>query len=92
MGIGTPITKLLHGSATWDAGSLVDGAGETKAVTVTGAVLGDFVLVSLNLDVQEMVVSAHVSADNTVEVRLQNETGGTIDLASTTVNVVVIKL
>ena len=77
----------LDGSATWNAGSLVDGAGESKDITVTGAALGDFVVASLGVDIVDFVVSASVTATDTVTVRLQNESGSTVDLASTTVYV-----
>lgn len=78
------------GSATWDVASLVDGAGETKVVTVTGAALGDFVVASMGVDIVDMIMTAYVQAANTVEVRIQNESGSTADLASTTVKVLVI--
>lgn len=75
----------LQGSATYDTASLADGAGATTTVTVTGAALGDFVLVSLGVDVAGISVTGYVSAADTVSVRIQNESGGTLDLASTTV-------
>lgn len=85
-------STFLFGSATYDAASLLDGAGATGTVTVTGAALGDFVLgISLGVDVQGMTVTGYVSAANTVSFRIQNETGGAIDLASTTVRAVVAK-
>lgn len=74
----------LKGTATYDAASLVDGAGETTTVTVTGAVLGDFAIWSHGVDVQGMTVTAYVSAADTVSVRVQNESGGTLNLASAT--------
>lgn len=74
----------LDGSVTWNAGSLVDGAGESKDITVTGAALGDFVVASLGVDIVDFTISAAVTATDTVTIRLQNETGGTVDLASTT--------
>ena len=77
----------LDGSATFNAGSLADGAGETTTVTVTGAALGDFVLVSLGVDLAGITVTGYVSAADTVSVRVQNESGGTLDLASTTLRV-----
>jgi hypothetical protein len=76
--------QTFKGSKTHDFGSLVDGAGETTTVTVTGAALGDFAEASLSIDIQGMTMTAWVSAADTVSVRLQNETGGTIDLASAT--------
>lgn len=84
-------SSVLFGSATYDAASLIDGAGAIGTVTVTGAALGDFADVSLGVDLQGITCTSYVSAANTVSFRLQNETGGTIDLASTTVRALVRK-
>ncbi len=82
---------LLRGSATYDAANLVDGAGATTTVTVTGAALGDFVVgVSHSVDLAGITVTAYVSAADTVSVRFQNESGGAVDLASGTLRVAVI--
>lgn len=76
---------------TVDVGSLVDAAGETVVIsTVTGAALGDYVLVSHSLDVQDITVTAYVQATDTVEVRFQNEGAATVNLASGTVTVTVL--
>lgn len=83
------LSLTLAGSTTHDFGNLVDGAGESKDVTVTGAALGDYAVASLGVSAQGMIVSASVTAANTVTVRVQNETGGAIDLASTTVRALV---
>ena len=78
---------------TWDPASLVDGAGETSTgITVTGAVFGDLVLVGAPYDLQDCTVTGYVQAADTVEVRLQNESGGVRDLASGTWKVVVLRL
>ncbi len=72
----------LDGSIQWNPGSLADAAGETSAaITVTGAVLGDFVLVGAPYDLQNCTVTGYVQAADTVEIRLQNESGGVRDLA-----------
>ncbi len=84
-------SSVLFGSATYDAASLVDGAGATGTVTVAGAALGDFAEVSFGVSLQGITCTAFVSAADTVSFRLQNETGGTIDLASTTVRALVRK-
>ncbi len=82
---------VLTGSAVYDTASLLDAAGVTTNVTVTGAALGDFVVsVSLGVDLQGITVTGYVSAANTVSVRIQNETAGTLDLASTTIRVAVL--
>lgn len=84
------VKEIMYGSKTYNAGSLIDGAGETTTVTVNGAALGDVVMgVSLGVDVAGITVTGYVSAANVVSVRLQNESGGTLDLASTTLRVLV---
>lgn len=83
------VKQLLYGSETHDFASLADGAGETGSITVTGAELGDFVLASISVDLQDMTFTAYVQAADTVEYRLQNESGGIVDLASATVRVLV---
>lgn len=81
------LSTVLQGSATYDPPSLADGAGTTTTVTCTGAALGGFAQASFSLDLQGIIVTACVSSANTVSVRFQNETGGTIDLASGTLKV-----
>lgn len=83
----------LGGSAPYDPPSLVDGAGVTTTVVITGAALGDAVTaVSFLNDLQGITLTAWVSAANTVSVRFQNETGGTLDLTSGTLRIRVMKL
>lgn len=72
----------LQGSATYDPPSLADGAGATTTVTVPGAALGDFASASFSATTSGITITAWVSAANTVSVRFQNESGGTLDLAS----------
>jgi len=82
----------LQASFTWDPPNLVDGAGETSgSITVTDAELGDFVIVAAPYDLQDCIAHAYVQAADTVEIRLQNESGGAIDLASGSWKVRVIK-
>lgn len=81
---------LLTGSATRDASSIADGDEEVKEVTVTGAALWDFVLVSASIDVADLALVAQVTATDTVTCQLLNNTGGAIDLWSMTVRVVVL--
>jgi hypothetical protein len=82
----------LVGTATYNPASLNDGAGVTTTVTVTGAALGDIAHASFSLDLQGVMLTAWVSAANTVSVRFQNESGGTLDLASGTLKAVVCKV
>lgn len=87
--IRTVLAGILQGSATYDAASLADGVGATTTIAVTGAALGDFVNVSHGVDLAGITVTAYVSAADVVSVRFQNESGGTLDLASATLRVLV---
>ncbi len=85
------VGAVFSGSATYDPPSLADGAGATTTVTVTGATLGDYADATFSLDLQGITVTAWVSAANTVSVRFQNESGGTLDLASGTLRARTVK-
>jgi len=77
----------LEASETYDAGSIADGDEEVGEITVTGAVLGDFCLASLSIDVADLNIVASVTAADTVTYQLLNNTGGDVNLASATVKV-----
>lgn len=81
---------FYHEEASVDIGSLADAAGATQSISVTGVELGDIVLgASFGVDVADMTVTAYVQSDGTVEVRVQNESGTTVDLSSTTVRLLI---
>ena len=90
MALASPFVELI-GSATYNPPSLTTGTGTSTTLTVTGAALGDFVTPSFGLDLQGIQMWAQVTAANTVTVFLRNETGSTIDLASSTLRVRVVK-
>lgn len=88
----TPGTVVAHsdgvglfGSATYDAPSIAASGTTTTTVTVTGAALGDQARVTFGVDLGGLVMTAYVSAVDTVTVVLFNPTAGAIDLDSTTV-------
>lgn len=90
--IDAAVGKVLTGNKTHDWASVAAGAQATTTVTVTGAALGDFVAgVSVGVDLAGCRLSGYVSAADTVTVVLHNGTGGAVDLASTTLRVLVRK-
>ena len=78
-------------SATWDPSTVSNGASTSTTVTVAGAALGDFCLVSFSLDLQGAILTAYVSSANTVTVNLANLSGASLNLSSGTVKVLVFK-
>ncbi len=83
--------NVITYKGTLDLGSAADSGFASSDVTVAGAALGDFVLVSLGVDTADTVVAGAVTAANTVTVTVQNDTGGAVDLASTTVRIAVLQ-
>jgi hypothetical protein len=80
-------------TCTLDVGSLVDGAGTSDTITIPGVALGDIVLgISFGVSLAGLTVTGYVSAADTVTLRIQNESTATVDLASTTVDVIVARM
>ena len=84
-----PAGRVLAGSATVNFAEVADGNEEASDITVTGAALGDIVMVSHSLDVEDLQLTADVTAANTVSV-VASSSGDTVDLGSGTVRVLVI--
>ena len=83
-------TRLTGSKAAYDTASAADGVQVNIAdTTITGSALGDFVQISLGIDIDDFIATAYVSATNTVAGLLVNESTGTIDLDATTVRYLV---
>ena len=78
-------------TSTQDLASISDGDEAAFDVTCTGAALGDFVLVSIDIDSQNLQVSGNVRVADTVEVTVSNSTGGAINLGSAEFKVIALK-
>jgi hypothetical protein len=88
------VESVIVSTAALDIGNAATGSGTfaSSDVTVTGAALGDLVLVSLGIDTVDAVVAGAVTAADTVTVTLLNNTAGAVNLASATCRIVVLKL
>lgn len=76
------------GSVTWNPGNITDGNNEAKEVTATGASLGDLVVVSFSLDVEDLQLDGHVTAADTVTCVLSSSQSSAVNLASGTLRVI----
>ena len=88
---GAAITKVLTASATLDFPSIAAVSQANLTITVTGAAVGDEVILSLPAaPAAGLVFNAFVSAANTVTVRATNVTAAAVDAASATYGVIVL--
>ncbi|AIQ19527.1 hypothetical protein H70357_24535 [Paenibacillus sp. FSL H7-0357] len=86
------LTNLFVVTATVDPASLATVTGAvTAAITATGAALGDRVELFPPADMQGVMAFGYVSAANAVKISFFNPTAGTIDLASGTWTIHVIR-
>ena len=85
--------EVITYQGTLNLGDAATGSGTfaSSDVTVPGASLGDFVVVSLGIDTVDAAVVGAVTAANTVTVTLLNNTAGAVNLDSTTVRIAVLK-
>lgn len=81
--------RLAVFSATYDPAALVDGAGASTDVGAPGAAMGDACIASFGVSLQGILLTCYISAAGTASTRFQNETAGTVDLASSTLRVFV---
>jgi hypothetical protein len=82
-------------TATLDSASVATGAAgaATDTITVAGVALGDAVIaMSVGVTEAGIVRRAYVSAANTVTVATNNLTGSSVDLASTTIKLIIARL
>lgn len=86
------IDQSLRGSAGTTFGLINNNTAASVNVTVSGAVLGDYAEAALSIAIPlGMVVSAKVTAVDTVNVALFNFTGSTQTIPAATINVKVVK-
>jgi len=77
-------------SCTLDSASVTTGATATDTVTVSGVALGDMVIgMSVGVSEAGLVRRAYVSAANTVTIVTYNPTAGSVNLDSTTLQLMI---
>jgi hypothetical protein len=82
--------KVFEVRATINADSLSTGTNDIDTVAVPGVALGDMIIgCSLGVDAAGMQVTAYVSAANVVTVVFNNITAGTVNLAETTIKLLI---
>jgi len=81
---GATITAIYSATATLDFPNTSSNASSDLTMTVTGAVVGDTVMLGLPASPAVGSFSGWVSATNTVTVRYHNSSGGSSDPASAT--------
>lgn len=81
----------FSGTVTWDPASVANGASVSTTITILGPRVGALssVRVFAPYSLQGLIAGGYVSADDTVTIVLNNNTGGAVDLGSGTWGVAV---
>jgi len=82
------VATVVIDPVTLDANERVD----VDVTGMTGVALGDFVLVAPGVDMTEVDFAAHVSAAGTVTISLGSTDANDVNLASSTWNLIVLRL
>lgn len=83
-------TEFWQVTCTLDAASVASKGVGAETIAVPGVALGDIVLgVSLAVDSASVSATGYVNAANSVTLALVNNTAGAVDLASTTVKLLI---
>lgn len=93
-GTGATVTSVLTAESTINFPEIAAGAtADSSGITVTGAAVGNAVMVGVPAAIEAgIVVTAYVSAADTVKVRAANVTASPINPASGSFRVVVVKV
>jgi hypothetical protein len=80
---GSEATNLWTVTATLDFPNIAHNTSEELTVTVTGAAVGDTVMLGAPSTIEAgLIFCGYVSATDTVTIRVHNSTGGAVDPAS----------
>ena len=92
IGLHSLAVGQISWTGAWNPDSMAAAGSTSTSLSVPGASVGDLVIASLSTILTDTVmISAHVSADDTVLVVLYNPTASPINLGSGTLRVAVFK-
>lgn len=86
------LSGALIGQKTYNPASLSSGTGVTTTVTVRGATLGNLAFASFSKDLQGVSMTAYVSAPDTISVRFQNGTAGSVDISEGVLTAITVRI
>lgn len=82
---------VVEYEALVDPASVNSNSFQSELLDIPGARFGDFVLVSFEADLQNLIVEAHVQAVDVVDVHFVNNTAGAVNLPAAQLHVVLLR-
>jgi len=82
---------VIEFEAVYDPPSIASNGNTSDDITIQGAKLGDIVLMSLVIDIQNLMIGGYVSATNVVTINAHNPTAGAINLGSTDIHIIILR-
>jgi hypothetical protein len=89
--MGATVTRLLHSVQSVTVATLATLATEVQSKAISGAIVGDFVVLQAAGLPVGLILVGEVSASNTVQIKAVNATGSSISSATYSVSVLLIR-
>lgn len=84
--------NVIEMEAVFDPDSVNSNSEVHEEVAVLGARPGDLCMISFDVDVADVDIICHVTANDVITVGLHNPTAGAVDLGSGNIHIVVLQL
>lgn len=82
---------VLEIEALYNPPSVNSNSFQSESISAVGVALGDFVFVSFEADLQELTLSGHIDAADSISIHLVNHTAGAIDLPENQLHVIILR-
>lgn len=83
-------SEVVEFEAIWDAPSVNSNDSTTEDIPVSGAHFGDMVHVSIEIDLQGLIITAYVKSAGVVTVVLTNPKSGAVNLDSAQLHFIIL--
>jgi len=83
--------NVIEYEAVWDPASVLPNGDVHESISIPGAQMGSFVMVSSDIDLQHMIIHGYVESAGSVSVGLHNDEASAIDLPAHNIHIIILR-
>ena len=83
--------NVVEVEALYNPPSVGSNSFVSETISVAGVELGDFVLVTFETDLNDLMLTAHVQSAGVIDIHLNNPTSGAVDLPESGMHLVALR-